>query len=146
MHTPVTAFDTLGGTIGLIVLCVGGLVLLVLGVMMIIGAILPRNSNVTSWPQPQEQTFYPYNQRTNGSQGQAWIISLVSSVAVFFIIVGIYFGVKPEIRDIGKSMNMSNLTKKSQTPKTEAPKVEAPKPEAPKEAPKSEAPPAEDKK
>ncbi|MEO8699813.1 MAG: hypothetical protein ABI867_07205 [Kofleriaceae bacterium] len=149
MHTTApTALDTLGGTIGLITVFVGGLVLLVLGIMMIIGAVMPRRSSITSWPQPQEQTFHSFDQRASGSHSQAWLFSLISGAVVFFIIVGVYFGVKPEIRDLGKSMNMSNLTKKSQAPapKVEAPKAEAPKAETPVEAPKSETPPADEKK
>jgi hypothetical protein len=134
---------TLGATIALIVLSVGGIVLLVLAVVMIIGAIMPRRSEITSWPMQQEQAFQPFNSRNQGSHSTAWVVSLISAFAMLFIVVGIYFGVKPEIRDIGKSMNMSNLTKKS---RADAPKADAPKPEAPKaEAPKTETPAAEPK-
>jgi len=134
--------SSLGAIIAIIVIGLGGLVLLGLAVMMIIGAIIPKRSEITSWPANQEASFMPFNQRTSASQGQAWLVSIIGGAVVFFIAVGIFFGVTPEMRDVGKTMNMSNLTKKA---RTEAPPP-APKQEAaPAEAPKSEDPPkAED--
>ncbi len=150
---------SLGALIAVIVMSVGGLVLLVLGLMMGIGAIMPKRNNITSWPMAQEQAFSSFDQRTAGSQSKAWMIALISAVGFFVLIVGITLGVKPEEKDLGKTMNMSNLTKKEkpaaapapvggaakaepapapkETPPAEAPKAEAPKAEAPKaEAPK----------
>ena len=142
---------SLGAILALIVISVSALVLLVLGVMMIIGAVMPKRSVITSWPMQQEQAFTPFDDRNQGSSAKAWMFSIISGVSVFILAVGIYFGVKPDIKDIGKSMNMSNLTKKSKAeapapaPKTEAPKTEAPAPAPAPEAPPSEAP-ADDKK
>jgi len=136
----------LGAIIAIIVLGIGGLVLGAFAVMMIIGAIVPKRSDVSSWPTAQEATFSPFNQKNVSNQGTAWTISLITAVAVFFVVVGVYFGVKPEIRDVSKTMNMSNLTKKSgeaaPAPKAEeAPKAEAPKAEEPKaDEPKSDEP------
>lgn len=138
---------SLGAVIALIVMSVGGLVLLVLGLMMAIGAIMPKRNNITSWPQQQEMSFMSFDQRAAGSQGRAWMIALISAAAFFVLIVGITLGVKPDEKDIGKTMNMSNLSKKSSAPapapapkaepapapKTETPPAEAPKPEAPKQ-------------
>lgn len=131
---------SLGAVIAVIVLSIGGLVLAVLGLMMIIGAVMPKRSVITSWPIQQEQSFQPFDQRTSGSQSKAWTIAIVSSLAGFILVVGVVLGVKPDIKDIGKTMNMSNLTKKegAKPAPAPAPKVEAPAP-AP-EAPKPEAP------
>jgi hypothetical protein len=93
----------------------------------------------SSWPRDQEQSFVVYEQRAAESQKKAWVIGIVAALAVFVVMVGIYAGVTPEIKDMSKDMNMSNLTKKG--PKADAAKADAPKAEAPKaEAPKAEAP------
>lgn len=92
----------------------------------------------SSWPRDQEQTFVVYEQRANESQKAAWMAGLVAAIAVFVLMVGIYAGVSPEIKDMGKDMNMSNLTKKNKAA-APAPKVE-PKTEAPAPAPAPEAP------
>lgn len=138
---------SLGAILALIVVSVSVLVLFVLGVMMIIGAVIPKRSVITSWPMQQEQAFTPFDDRNQGSSAKAWTFSIITGFSVFILAVGIYLGVKPDIKDIGKSMNMSNLTKKSKAeapaPKPE-PKTEAPAP-AP-EAPAPEAPAADDKK
>ncbi len=130
---------SLGAVIALIVLSVGGLVLLALGLMMMIGAIMPKRSSITSWPMQQEQAFQPFDQRSSGSQSKAWTIAIVSALSAFILIVGVALGVKPEENHIGKTMNMSNLTKKEGATKpapapAPAPKAEAPAP-APTEAP-----------
>ena len=136
----------LGAVIAMIVLGIGGLVLVGLAVMMMIGAIIPKRGDITSWPPPQEVSFAPFNNRALASHGQAWMFSIIGGVAMFIIIVGIYFGVAPEVRDFGKSMNMSNLTKKANAPapapKADAPKADAPKTDAPAEKPaeKTDAP------
>lgn len=123
---------SLGAVIALIVMSVGGLVLVALGGMMMIGAILPKRNAITSWPQQQEMSFASFDQRTQSSQGKAWAIAGAVAVAWFVLIVGVTLGVTPDIKDIGKTMNMSNLTKKENAP---AP-APAPKPEAPAETPK----------
>jgi hypothetical protein len=131
---------SLGAVIALIVISIGGLVLLVLGAMMMIGAILPKKSVITSWPTQQEAAFTPFDNRTGASHAKAWGIAIPSGFAVFLLIAGIYFAVAPEKHDIGKTMNMSNLTKKdgaapakAPPPKAEEKKVEEKKPEEKKE-------------
>jgi len=133
---------SLGAVIALIVMSVGGLVLLVLGLMMAIGAIMPRRGNITSWPQQQEASFASFDQRAASSQGRAWVIALSSAIGVLILLVGIALGVAPEVKDIGKTMNMSNLTKKEGTAPKAAPKAEAPAP-APAPAPDPAPAPAE---
>jgi len=78
----------------------------------------------SSWPRDQEQTFVVYEQRAAESQKKAWTIGIVAALAVFVVMVGIYAGVTPDIKDMSKDMNMSNLTKKG--PKADAPKAESP--------------------
>ncbi|MBS1122476.1 MAG: hypothetical protein H6Q90_4704 [Deltaproteobacteria bacterium] len=125
---------------------IGFLVLLVLGAIMMIGAIIGKRGSVTSWSNQEEQAFSSFDRRASSSQSTAWTFSLISGAVVFLFMAGIYFGVEPEHKDIGKTMNMSNLTKKQKVEDTEAPKTEAPKTEAPKtEAPKTEAPAPETK-
>jgi len=99
----------------------------------------------SSWPREQEQSFVVYEQQTAESGKKAMSLGIISGIAFFVIMIGIYAGVAPDSRDMTKGMNMSNLTKKTAkkeapaptpTPKEQAP---APAPEAPKaEAPKAE--------
>jgi hypothetical protein len=132
-------------TNGIIMLVLGAL-----GITMMIGAIIGKRSTITSWPMQQEQSFVPYERRQASSHSFAMMFAIMGGAVVFFTAIGIYVGVEPETRDLGKSMNMSNLTKKSRsvapaptpdTPKADAPKTDAPKADAPKtDAPKSDAP------
>lgn len=115
---------------------IAGLVLIGLAVSMIIGAIIGKRSAVTSWPMQQEQAFQPFENRGMSSHSQAMMVGIISAVVVFLFAVGVKFGVKPDIKDISKTMNMSNLTKKSQS---SSEKKEEPKKE---EAPKQEEAPA----
>jgi hypothetical protein len=66
----------------------------------------------SSWPRDQEQTFVVFEQRSNESQRKAWIGGAVAAIVVFVTVVGIYASVTPDIKDVSKDMNMSNLTKK----------------------------------
>jgi hypothetical protein len=116
---------SLGAIIALIVMSVGGLVLLVLGGMMMVGAVLPKRSVITSWPQQQESAFIPFDNRAGVSHAKAWGIAIPSGAVVFVIIAGIYFAVAPEKHDIAKTMNMSNLTKKEGTAPAKAPPPKA---------------------
>jgi hypothetical protein len=127
---------SLGAVIALIVMSIGGLVLVALGGMMMIGAILPKRNGITSWPQQQEASFNSFEQRTQSSQGKAWIIAISSALGFFVIIVGIAMGVAPEVKDISKSMNMSNLTKKDGASAPAPKPAPAPAPAAPAESPK----------
>jgi outer membrane biosynthesis protein TonB len=139
---------SLGAIIAIIVVSVGGLVLLVLGAMMMIGAIMPKKSVITSWPQQQEQAFATFDERIAGSQSKAWIFAIVSGIGVFVIISGIYLAVPPEKHDIGKTMNMSNLTKKDGAgapAKAPPPKIEKKEPESKPEVKQEEKKPEETK-
>jgi hypothetical protein len=112
-------------------------------------------SDFSSWPRDQEQSFVVYEQHATESSKKAITLGSIVGAIFLVIMVGIYAGVEPDKRDLGKDMNMSNLTKKSK--KVEAP-APAPTPApaaAPAEAPKAEAPaapaeapaaPAEEKK
>ena len=119
------------------ILTLGGLT-----VVMVIGGFAPSKQPVTSWSPDQERMFAGYDQRAAQSQSRAWTYGIVSAILFFVFIVGVSQTVKPDIKDVSKDMNMSNLTKKSsKTDKADAPKGEAPKGEAPKgEAPKAEDP------
>jgi hypothetical protein len=103
---------------------------------------------VTSWPADQEHTFGTFERRSASASASAWVLSIAGAVLLTFLATGIYFGVAPEKSNIGKDMNMSNLTKRRVAPpaaksETAAP-AEAPKPAAPAEAPPSDTPaPAE---
>ena len=83
----------------------------------------------SSWPRDQEQTFVVYEQRANESSKKATAVGIIAALAVLFVMLGIYAGVPPETRDMTKSMNMSNLTKKSTKPSESAP-APAPAPAA----------------
>jgi hypothetical protein len=113
----IAAFITLGGLV----------------VMMSFGAIFSRRQLVTSWPHEQEHSFAVYEHQNASSSAKAWMASLASAVALFILVVGIYAGVEPEHKDLGKDMNMSNLTKK-QSAKTPAP-TPAPVQQAPAPTP-----------
>lgn len=124
--------DNIGGIVALILNSVAIIVLLGFVGILAIGAFSQRQL-VTSWPNAEEQTFQPHEAYMHASHSKAWLISLVSAGVVGLFLVGVYFGVAPEIKDMTKGMNMSNLTKKSK--KTEA----APTPDKPAEKP-AEAP------
>ena len=68
----------------------------------------------SSWSREQESTFVVYEQRREESQSKAWMLAGIISGVVLIASIGIYLGVEPEIRDMGKDMNMSNLTKKGE--------------------------------
>jgi hypothetical protein len=82
LATAVTpTIDSLGAILGLIIICIGGLVLGVLGVMMIIGAIMPKKTVITSWPAQQEASFTPFDNRSGTSHAKAWGIAIPSGAA-----------------------------------------------------------------
>jgi hypothetical protein len=143
MNGPPTALDSFAAIIILIILVISGFTLLGTGILMAIGAMFTKRPLVTSWPSEQEHTFAPYERRGAGASAMAWVFSIVGAALITFLAIGIYFGVAPERHDIGKDMNMSNLTKKrpAATAPSAAP-AEPAKPDsaAPAEAPKPEAP------
>jgi hypothetical protein len=100
-HDEPSGLSTLGGLIALIVTGIGLIAVGGAAVMMIVGAINGRRQLVTSWSMEQEATFSSFEQR--------------SQAAHAVLAIGVYFGVKPDLKDqeqAAKSMNMSNLTKK----------------------------------
>lgn len=114
-HGEPSGLSTLGGLIAMIVTGIGLLAVGGAAVMMMVGAINGRRQLVTSWSMEQEASFTSYEQRTQQAQSKAWTAALISAAAVAVIAIGVYFGVKPDMRDqekAAKSMNMSNLTKK----------------------------------
>jgi len=143
-----TALDSFAAILILIILVISGFTLLGTGLLMAIGAVFSSRPLVTSWPPEQEHTFGSFERRSSSASATAWVLSIAGAVLVTFVATGIYFGVAPETHDIGKDMNMSNLTKKRVVPpavksETAAP-AEAAKPGAPAEAPPSGTPaPAE---
>ncbi len=77
-------------------------------------------SDFSSWPRDQEQSFVVYEQRAAESQKKAWLFGGIAGAIVFVFMVGIYAGVEPVHSDLGKDMNMSNLTKKDSDKKAPA--------------------------
>jgi hypothetical protein len=134
MEVQLTGIDNLMGVIIFITGIVALLVLLGLGTMMAIGAIFGKRQHVSSWPNEQEMAFHNYEERNNASQSKAWAVSLVCAIAAFVIAVGIWAGVEPDKKDLGKDMNMSNLSRNKQSSEQQ-PKQEQAKPAAPAEAP-----------
>lgn len=129
---PVQTWDQLGAVLAIIT---GSLSMLSLGgvaIVMVIGAFSPSKQPITSWPMEQEQAFVGYDRRNVQSQSQAWVFSVVAAVVVAVFAFGVYKGVDPDIKDLSKDMNMSNLTKKSKSAPAPAPKPDVPKAEAPK--------------
>jgi hypothetical protein len=137
-----TALDSFAAILILIILVISGFTLLGTGLLMAIGAVFSSRPLVTSWPPEQEHTFGSFERRSSRASATAWVLSIAGAVLVTFLATGIYFGVAPETHDIGKDMNMSNLTKRHVAPpaaksETAAPAAGAAKPGAPAEAPPS---------
>lgn len=112
MHTTPTGLDTLASIVVLIIAVVSALTLFGMGILMAVGAVFSKRPLVTSWPSEQEHSFTPFEQRSTTANSQAWVLSLLGGALVTVFAIGVYVGVKPDIRDISKTMNMSNLTKK----------------------------------
>ncbi|MGE5184257.1 MAG: hypothetical protein ACM31C_19445 [Acidobacteriota bacterium] len=70
----------------------------------------------SSWPREQEQTFVVYEQRSSESQKKAFTIALIAAIGALVLALGIYAGIAPEKQDLGKDMNMSNLSKRKAEP------------------------------
>ncbi|HET9621912.1 MAG TPA: hypothetical protein VFP84_11135, partial [Kofleriaceae bacterium] len=145
MHTTaLTGIDTLAGILVAIILVISALTLLGMGIMMAVGAMFSNRPLVTSMPEIQQAQFQSFEQRNASSGRTAWAASLVGSLVLLVVIVGIFFGVEPEKKNLAKDMNMSNLTKKrvASPTKSETAPAEAPRPDtaAPAEAPKPDTP------
>jgi len=99
---------------------IGAIILLGLIVLLTTGALAGRQL-VTSFPPDQEQAFQGYERAARSAGSGAWIASFAAAAILTVFLVGVYFGVAPEMRDITKDMNMSNLSKKSMKSETPAP-------------------------
>jgi len=150
MNAAPTALDSFAAILVLVVLVISGFTLLGTGLLMAIGAVFSNRPLVTSWPSEQEHTFSAFERRSASASATAWALSIVGALALTVLATGIYFGVSPVKRDIGKDMNMSNLTKRhvpaAAAKSDSAAPAEAPaaKPDgaAPAEAPAKADPPA----
>ncbi|HEY0192651.1 MAG TPA: hypothetical protein VGC42_16140 [Kofleriaceae bacterium] len=149
MHpTEITGLDTLAAILGTITVTVSLLTLLGMAIMMAVGAMFQNRPLVTSWSETEQHAFATYEQRGVASSSRAWGISLGCAAIAMVAAVGVYFGVTPEMKNMGKDMNMSNLTKKHApaAPKPDAPAAPAAAPApaadpaAPAAAPAAEAP------
>jgi hypothetical protein len=107
------------------------LTLLGMGAMMAIGAVFSNRTLVTSFPAEQERAFVPFEARSSSTGTLSWVVGLGSAGLFLLIAVVVYVKVPPEVKDLTKGMNMSNLTKKKEAV-APAPTV---KPAAPAEAP-----------
>ncbi|HWU91363.1 MAG TPA: hypothetical protein VN253_29050 [Kofleriaceae bacterium] len=130
---PAETWDRLGGMIAMVNGTLAILALIGIAGVMTIGAFNPNKSPITSWPTDQEHAFTGFDHRNAASQSRAWAFSVVAGVMAFVFVFGVYQGVTPDIKDITKDMNMSNLTKKAKSEppaKSEAPakKTDAPAP------------------
>src|SRR5690349_6445711 len=97
----------------IIVLVVAFIALLTLGGMIIMlsaGAIAGKREFVSSWMPEQEHAFVSFEQYNRSSNAKAWTISIIVAGAVAVLVLGTYAGVKPDMRDVSKDMNMSNLS------------------------------------
>jgi hypothetical protein len=144
MNITPTALDSFAAILILIILVISGFTLLGTGLLMAIGAVFSSRPLVTSWPAEQEHTFGTFERRSASASATAWVLSIAGAVLLTFLAAGIDGGVTPEKHDIGKDMNMSNLTKRNTAPpaaKSET--APAAKPDgAPAEAPPKADPPA----
>jgi hypothetical protein len=151
MNVTPTALDSFAAILLLVILVISGFTLLGTGLLMAIGAVFSNRPLVTSWPSEQEHAFGSFERRSQSSSATAWALSIAGGVLLTVLAVGVYFGVAPERHDIGKDMNLSNLTKRHDA--APAPKVDGAAPAAPAkpdpktdsaaEAPKADSAPAE---
>ena len=138
MTTAVTGLDTVASLVIMIIVAASLLTLLGMGAMMAIGAVSSNRPLVTSWPADQEPKFAVFEKHGSSSNSLSWLFGFLGGGLFLLFVVGVYFAIPPEKKDMTKGMNMSNLSKKTK-PKaeTDAAKPDAP---APAEAPKAAAP------
>jgi hypothetical protein len=91
--------------------------------------------NFTSLPPEQEASFVVYEQKMAESEKKGFTIGAICGGAFLIVALGIYLGVAPDERDLGKDMNMSNLTKTREAPADKAAEKPAAAPAAPAEKP-----------
>jgi hypothetical protein len=137
---PAETWDRIGGLLAAIIGGVGLLALIGILATSMIAAFTTSKTPASSWPAELEPAFAGFDRRVQAAQSRAWMFSIMAGALTFLFVFGVYQGVTPDIKDLSKDMNMSNLSKKAKEPKSEAPAKEA----APKEAaPKQDAPKAE---
>ncbi|MGE0872036.1 MAG: hypothetical protein AB7P03_25990 [Kofleriaceae bacterium] len=128
----------------IVVLIVAFVALLSLGGMIIMlsaGALAGKKEFVSSWAPEQEHAFIGFEQYNRSSNSKAWTAGILAAAVAGLIVLGAYAGVKPDIKDMTKDMNMSNLsTKPAETKPAEAKPADETKPADTKPA---EAAPAE---
>lgn len=110
MNYTLSTGDYVGGGIALVLNILAALCILGLMGMLIVGAFTKRQL-VTSWDQHEEATFVPHEAYMGASHSKSWMVSLITAAVFGVLVVGIYFGVTPEMRDMTKGMNMDNLAK-----------------------------------
>jgi len=103
------------------------LALLAVFANLAIGAFFGGGQLVTSWPHNEEVHFQPFERAASATSSFAWVFGIGGGAVAFLFAVGVYFGVTPEIKDLSKDMNMSNLSKHADTAPAPAP---APKPDS----------------
>ena len=121
-HPPVT--DPVPAALILGLAIAAGLMLLFVGGQLVAGVFTNNRTQVTSWPMQQEQAFQPFEQRIAWSGRNSMLIGACASGAVLVFAFAVIFGVEPDLRDqerFKKTMNMSNLTKKTTDAPTPTP-------------------------
>lgn len=156
MNVTPTALDSFAAILVLVILVISGFTLLGTGLLMAIGAVFSNRPLVTSWPSEQEHAFGSFERRSQSASATAWALSIAGGLLLTVLAVGVYFAVPPERHDIGKDMNLSNLTKRHDA--APAPKADGAAPARPDakpdmktdtktdsaaEAPKADSAPAE---
>jgi hypothetical protein len=93
----------------------GASVLMIVGLSLVLAipAIASRRQLVTSWPANVEQMFQPHEQASARTSGLAWLAGLSLAGAFFAVIAIINLTIEPAKNDLGKDMNMSNVSKKN---------------------------------
>jgi hypothetical protein len=93
----------------------GASVLVIVGLTLVLAipAIFSRRDLVTSWPSNAEVMFQPHEMQMRRTQGIAWMPALAIASAVFAVVAIINLTVEPKKNDLGKDMNMSNVSKKT---------------------------------
>jgi len=138
---PAETWDRVGGLLAAIIGGIGLITLVGILATSMIAAFTVSKTPASSWTPDLEPAFAGFDRRIQAAQSRAWMFSVIAGALTFVFVFGVYQGVAPDIKDLSKDMNMSNLSKKSKAePKSEAPAKEA----APKEAaPKQDAPKAD---
>jgi hypothetical protein len=74
---------------------------------------MPEYSNFSSLPPNLEVGFIPYEERMASAQQKSLVAAIFAGAVTLVLAIGIYMGVAPDDTDLGKDMNMSNLSRTS---------------------------------